>query len=144
MPVSEVVDLLQAIGGRLHSFWWLDRRCCPDRHYCYCWCIDLQSVADADLLAPDPAAANVNFYRHRKRTTVVDPDKFEKDNKAIHSHLLNHVNDFLFDLFVIPKSAMIIWDTLESIYRGDDAGRKKYDIGKWLQFQMSDDKSIMD
>ncbi|KAL0383157.1 UNVERIFIED_CONTAM: Retrovirus-related Pol polyprotein from transposon TNT 1-94 [Sesamum calycinum] len=28
--------------------------------------------------------------------------------------------------------------------RGDDAGRKKYFVGKWLQFQMIDEKPIMD
>ncbi|KAK4402770.1 hypothetical protein Sango_1017700 [Sesamum angolense] len=35
-------------------------------------------------------------------------------------------------------------NTLESKYGGDDAGRKKYVVGKWLQFQIVDDKSIMD
>ncbi|KAL0327337.1 UNVERIFIED_CONTAM: hypothetical protein Sangu_1811700 [Sesamum angustifolium] len=50
----------------------------------------------------------------------------------------------LFDLFVNHKSARTIWSTLESRYGGDDAGRKKYVVGKWLQFQIVDGKSIMD
>ncbi|KAK4381929.1 hypothetical protein Sango_2920000 [Sesamum angolense] len=37
-----------------------------------------------------------------------------------------------------------IWNTLETRYRGDDARRKKYVVGKWLQFHMTDDKPIMD
>ncbi|XP_022153695.1 uncharacterized protein LOC111021147 [Momordica charantia] len=77
-------------------------------------------------------------------STAVEADKFEKDNKTIRGHLLNHMNDFLFDLFVVQKSAKVIWDTLESRYGGDDAGRRKYVVGKWLQFQMSDDKPVMD
>ncbi|XP_022150382.1 uncharacterized protein LOC111018559 [Momordica charantia] len=77
-------------------------------------------------------------------TAVAAADKFKKDNKTIHEHLLNHMNNSLFDFFVTKKSAKIMWDTLESRYGGDDAGRKKYVVGKWLQFQMADDKSIMD
>ncbi|KAL0411844.1 UNVERIFIED_CONTAM: hypothetical protein Slati_3774100 [Sesamum latifolium] len=50
----------------------------------------------------------------------------------------------LFDLFVNQKSAKEIWNTLETRYGGDDAGRKKYVVGKWLQFHMTDDKPIMD
>ncbi|KAL0406618.1 UNVERIFIED_CONTAM: hypothetical protein Slati_3975700 [Sesamum latifolium] len=50
----------------------------------------------------------------------------------------------LIDLFVNHKSARAIWSTLESRYGGDDAGRKKYVVGKWLQFQIIDGKPIMD
>ncbi|KAK4388216.1 hypothetical protein Sango_2428200 [Sesamum angolense] len=35
-------------------------------------------------------------------------------------------------------------NTLETRYEGDDAGRKQYMVGKWLQFHMADDKPIMD
>ncbi|KAL0443935.1 UNVERIFIED_CONTAM: hypothetical protein Slati_2116200 [Sesamum latifolium] len=59
-------------------------------------------------------------------------------------YLLNHMSNTLFDLFVNQKSAKKIWNTLETRYEGDDAGRKKYVVGKWLQFHMTDDKPIMD
>ncbi|KAL0325120.1 UNVERIFIED_CONTAM: hypothetical protein Sradi_5081300 [Sesamum radiatum] len=70
--------------------------------------------------------------------------KYERDNKTVRCHLLNHMTNTLFDLFVNHKSARTIWNTLESRYGGDDAGRKKYVVGKWLQFQIVDGKSIMD
>ncbi|KAL0314018.1 UNVERIFIED_CONTAM: hypothetical protein Sangu_2246200 [Sesamum angustifolium] len=69
--------------------------------------------------------------------------KYERDNKKVRGHLLNHMTNTLFNLFVNHKSARTIWNTLESRYGGDDAGRKKY-VGKWLQFQIVDGKSIMD
>ena len=50
----------------------------------------------------------------------------------------------MFDLFVIQKSAKDIWCTLESRYGGDDTGRKKYVVGKWLQFPMIDDKPVVE
>ncbi|KAK4391846.1 Retrovirus-related Pol polyprotein from transposon TNT 1-94 [Sesamum angolense] len=70
--------------------------------------------------------------------------KYEKDNKTVRGHLLNYMTNTLFDLFVNHKSARTIWNTLESRYGSDDAWRKKYVVGKWLQFQIVDGKSIMD
>ncbi|KAL0453365.1 UNVERIFIED_CONTAM: hypothetical protein Slati_1314600 [Sesamum latifolium] len=70
--------------------------------------------------------------------------KYDKDNKTVRGHLLNHINNTLFDLFVNQKSSKEIWNTLETRYGGDDACMKKYVVGKWLQFHMADDKPIMD
>ncbi|KAK4392790.1 hypothetical protein Sango_2056800 [Sesamum angolense] len=69
--------------------------------------------------------------------------KFKKDNKTVGGHILNHMTNSLFHLFVNQKIAKSIWDTLESRYEGDDAGKKKYVVGKWLQFQIADGKLIM-
>ncbi|KAL0373620.1 UNVERIFIED_CONTAM: hypothetical protein Sradi_3277700 [Sesamum radiatum] len=54
------------------------------------------------------------------------------------------MTNILFNLFINQKSAKEIWNTLETRYGGDDAGMKKYVVGKWLQFHMIDDKPIMD
>ena len=45
---------------------------------------------------------------------------------------------------MIFKSAKIIWTKLEAKYGSDDAGKRKYVVGKWLQFQIVDDKPIME
>jgi len=50
----------------------------------------------------------------------------------------------LFDLFVIFKSAKIIWTKLEAKYGSDDAGKRKHVVRKWLQFQIVNDKPIME
>jgi len=70
--------------------------------------------------------------------------KLEKDNKLARSYLLNNMSNPLFDLFFIFKSAKIIWTKLEVKYDSDDAEKRKYVIGKWLQFQIVDDKPIME
>ncbi|PWA56669.1 hypothetical protein CTI12_AA416470 [Artemisia annua] len=70
--------------------------------------------------------------------------KFEKDNRTARGHLLNHMSNSLFDLFINQKSAKVIWETLEKKYGADDAGKKKYVVGNWLRFQMVDDKPIME
>ncbi|KAL0344373.1 UNVERIFIED_CONTAM: hypothetical protein Sangu_1324700 [Sesamum angustifolium] len=70
--------------------------------------------------------------------------KYDRDNKTVRGHLLNHMNNSLFILFVNYRSAKDIWTTLETRYVGDDIGRKKYVVEKWVQFQMIDEKPIMD
>ncbi|GAA0141407.1 hypothetical protein LIER_02556 [Lithospermum erythrorhizon] len=96
-----------------------------------------------------------------------DVVKYEKDNKTVRYHILNHMVDNLFDLFMIHKSTKVIWEALEKKYRlmmlvrrnmlwengylggsieeiwADDANKKKYVVGKWLEFKMVDGKPIM-
>ena len=60
--------------------------------------------------------------------------KYEKDNKWVRGQMLNHMTNKLFDLFVHFNSAKEIWEKLEKKYGADDAGKKKYDVGNWLNF----------
>ncbi|CAN1150117.1 hypothetical protein LINPERHAP2_LOCUS17394, partial [Linum perenne] len=73
-----------------------------------------------------------------------DAQKFEKDNRTARGHILSHMINPIFDLLVNNKSSKSIWETLQKKYGGDDAGKKKYVVGAWLKFQMTDDKPIMD
>ncbi|XP_075103853.1 uncharacterized protein LOC142178411 [Nicotiana tabacum] len=92
----------------------------------------------ADIVAESSNTANI----------VVADDaakkKFKKDNKTVRGHLLNHMTNPLFDLFINYKSAKVIWDSLEKKYGEDDVGKKKYVVGKWIKFQMVDDKPVME
>ncbi|KAE8654544.1 ornithine aminotransferase [Hibiscus syriacus] len=89
---------------------------------------------DADAVLNDDALA----------TTAAVVATYEKDNKTVRGHLLNHMSNKLFDMFLRERSAKTIWDTLDKKYGADDAGIKKYFVGKWLKFQMTEDKPIMD
>ncbi|GAA0140542.1 hypothetical protein LIER_35257 [Lithospermum erythrorhizon] len=70
--------------------------------------------------------------------------KYEKDNKTARYHILNHMVDTLFDLFMVHKFSKIIWEALGNMYGADDAGKKKYVVGKWLGFKMVGGEPIMD
>jgi len=56
--------------------------------------------------------------------------KFEKYNKMVRGHLLKHMINPLFDLFINFKSAKIIWEKLEIKYGPDNAREKKYVVGE--------------
>jgi len=42
------------------------------------------------------------------------------------------------------KSAKLIWTRPNTKYGSGDAGKRKHVVGKWLQFQITDEKSIME
>jgi len=42
--------------------------------------------------------------------------KFDKNNKTLRWYLLNHMTNFLFDLFVTFKSAKVMWEKLKIKY----------------------------
>ncbi|XP_070020996.1 uncharacterized protein [Nicotiana sylvestris] len=63
-------------------------------------------------------------------TVIADDDakkKFEKDNKTVRGHLLNHMPNTLFDLFINYKSVKVIWDSLEKKYDTDDGGKEVHE-----------------
>ena len=48
------------------------------------------------------------------KVSIVDLEKYVKDNKTVCGHLLNHMLDPMFNLFMAQKSANDIWSILES------------------------------
>ncbi|GJT38896.1 ty1-copia retrotransposon protein [Tanacetum coccineum] len=91
-----------------------------------------------------PEISIIPRIRSSQNEIVEVKRKFEKDNRTARGHLLNHMSNFLFDLFINQKSAKVIWETLKKKYGADDAGKKKYIVGNWLRYQMVDDKHIME
>ncbi|KAA0041578.1 ty1-copia retrotransposon protein [Cucumis melo var. makuwa] len=121
--------------------------------------LEVDYVLTKDLLSSDPPtttstssdpesftgpSATAATADQVKKDQMIDLEKYAKDNKTVRGHLLNHMSNPMFDLFVAQKSAKDIWSTLDSRYGRDDVGRKKYVVEKWLQFQMTDDKPIVE
>jgi len=70
--------------------------------------------------------------------------KFEKDDKKVRRHLMNHVTNPIFDLFITSKFVKIVWEKLEVKYRAHDARKKNFVVGEWLRLQITNDKPIME
>ena len=69
---------------------------------------------------------------------------FERDNHTCRGHILNYLSNSLFDIYCGYNSAKEIWDALKKKYSMEDAGFKKYVVGRFLDFKMVDEKPIMD
>ncbi|XP_021765500.1 uncharacterized protein LOC110730027 [Chenopodium quinoa] len=95
-----------------------------------------------------PVLGNKESSSSQMTTTVVANEseikKFDRDNKFVRGHLLNSMKYNIFDLYVNMKSAKEMWESLEKKYGADDAGKKKYVTGNWLNFKLVDTKPIMD
>ncbi|XP_074266195.1 uncharacterized protein LOC141588662 [Silene latifolia] len=74
----------------------------------------------------------------------IDKINYEKHNELVRGQMLSHMSNPIFDLFTNNKYAKSIWETLEKKYGADDAGKKKYVVGKWINFQMVEVRPIMD
>ncbi|XP_074291337.1 uncharacterized protein LOC141618123 [Silene latifolia] len=112
--------------------------------------LEIDYVMFSDPLAPTKEAATAASVEETPPVISVvksneeDIKKFDKDNKTVRCQLLNNMIGTLFDLFMVHKSSKLIWESFEAKYRADDARKKKYVVGKWLEFQMADGKPIME
>ncbi|XP_021730534.1 uncharacterized protein LOC110697470 [Chenopodium quinoa] len=70
--------------------------------------------------------------------------KFAKDDRTCKGMLLHHMSNTLLDIYMGFFHAKDIWDALEKKYGTDDAGSKRYCVGRWLSFQIVDNKPIID
>uniref|UniRef100_A0A2N9HZD6 Integrase catalytic domain-containing protein n=1 Tax=Fagus sylvatica TaxID=28930 RepID=A0A2N9HZD6_FAGSY len=76
----------------------------------------------------------------RSASTLV----YERDNRICRGHILHYLSNSLFDIYCSYKSAKDIWEALKKKYSTEDAGLKKYVVGRFLDYKMIDDKPIME
>ncbi|XP_019198882.1 PREDICTED: uncharacterized protein LOC109192636 [Ipomoea nil] len=94
---------------------------------------DKSDKADDQAPAPRPT-----------RTTPQVCPKYVKDNKTARASILQRVTNSIFDMFSGEKSAKAIWEQLQEKYGSDDTGRRKYVVGRWLHFQMTESKTVVE
>ncbi|XP_052627039.1 uncharacterized protein LOC128133582 [Lactuca sativa] len=59
-------------------------------------------------------------------------------------HIKNSLSDRLYDLYSPVKDPKELWSALELKYKAHEEGTNKYLVSKYLEFQMVDDKPIME
>ncbi|KAL8129925.1 hypothetical protein V2J09_019080 [Rumex salicifolius] len=69
---------------------------------------------------------------------------FEDHNRTCRGHIIRHLSEKLFDIYVNYDSAKEIWDNLKKRYETEDEGKKQYITSKWTSFQMKDDLPVLD
>ncbi|KAL4627116.1 hypothetical protein ACB092_05G144500 [Castanea dentata] len=67
---------------------------------------------------------------------------YEKDNRIWCGHILHYFSNSLFNIYCSYKYAKEIWEALKKKYSTEDAGTKKYVVGRFLDYKMNDDKPI--
>ncbi|KAI3445174.1 hypothetical protein Pfo_001839 [Paulownia fortunei] len=60
------------------------------------------------------------------------------------NYILNGLDNILYNVYSSMKTTKELWDSLEKKYKTEDAGLKKFIVGKFLNFKMVDSKTVMD
>ncbi|CAM8928657.1 unnamed protein product [Rhodiola kirilowii] len=58
------------------------------------------------------------------------------------NYVLNGLNDVLYKVYCTKTSAKELWESLDRKYRTENAGSRKYTVGRFLEFQMVDSKTV--
>ncbi|XP_074573500.1 uncharacterized protein LOC141829924 [Curcuma longa] len=59
------------------------------------------------------------------------------------NYILNCLADSLYNVYCTKKSAKELWESLDLKYRTEDAGAKKFVVGRFLDFKMVDSKIVI-
>ena len=95
-------------------------------------------ILDPNLFAlPEPQE---DEYVTIKTTRV----KREEDEVLCRGHILNTLTSRLYDIFSKLKSSKEIWAALETHYKQEKSGSDRFLALKFFEYEISDNKSIMD
>ncbi|XP_074297593.1 uncharacterized protein LOC141628334 [Silene latifolia] len=70
--------------------------------------------------------------------------KWENDDYICRGHILNDMSDSLFDVYQNYESAKELWNELESKYMAEDASSKKFLVGNFMNYKMTDSRPVIE
>ena len=59
------------------------------------------------------------------------------------NYTLNELDNTLYGVYISIKTAKELWNSLEKKYKTEDAGSKKFIVGKLLDYKMVDSKTVL-
>ena len=60
-----------------------------------------------------------------------------------HNFMMNCLTDSLYNVYSSKNTAKELWESLDKKYKTEDAGAKKYIVGRYLDFKMVDSKTVV-
>nr|KAJ0206348.1 hypothetical protein LSAT_V11C500291260 [Lactuca sativa] len=98
--------------------------------------------------APVPDDPNTKVGKTVNPTIISDLEKQwalrRESEELCVVHVKNSLSDCLYDLYASVKDPRELWGALELKYMTHEEGTNKYLVSKYLEFQMADDKPIME
>lgn len=59
------------------------------------------------------------------------------------NYIMNSLTDSLYNVYSTMKTAKELWESLDRKYKTEDAGAKKFIVGRFLDYKMVDSKTII-
>lgn len=88
---------------------------------------------DAPIIAENETDAQVRIAH----------DEWKNSDFLCRNYILNGLDNALYNVYCTVKTAKELWLTLEKKYVAEDAGLKKFVVGRFLDFKMVDSKSVL-
>ncbi|GJY61613.1 zinc finger, CCHC-type containing protein [Tanacetum coccineum] len=70
--------------------------------------------------------------------------KWDNDDYVCRGLILNRMSDPLFDIYQNDESSKELWDSLEAKYMAEDASSKKFLVRNFINYKMTDSRSVME
>ena len=99
---------------------------------------NLTTLNLARFLIEDPPKANED-----DRYSLMAFDVWKSSDNLCRNYALNILIDPLYNVYSMKKSAKELWESLDNKYKTDDAGTKKFVVGRFLDYRMVDSKTVV-
>ncbi|KZV17034.1 hypothetical protein F511_34284 [Dorcoceras hygrometricum] len=100
----------------------------------------LTTLSLSRFLTKEPPVVTEGDTDTQRRTAV---DAWNHSDFLCRNYILNSLDDVLYGVYCSVKTAKELWNSLEKKYKTEDAGVKKFVVGKFLDYKMVDAKSVM-
>ncbi|KAK3032987.1 hypothetical protein RJ639_035815 [Escallonia herrerae] len=70
-------------------------------------------------------------------------DAWKHSDFLCKNYILNGLDNTLYNVYCPMVNAKALWESLERKYKTEDAGSKKFVVGKFLDFKMVDSKTVI-
>ncbi|KAL7221832.1 hypothetical protein ACSBR1_023720 [Camellia fascicularis] len=99
----------------------------------------LTTLSLARFLSEDPPAVEENEQDKQKLMAL---DAWKNSYFLCQNYVLNGLANSLFNVLYANKSAKELWDALDKKYKIENAGAKKFVVGRFLDFKTVDSKTM--
>ncbi|XP_073290593.1 uncharacterized protein [Primulina huaijiensis] len=124
-----------AQGEKPEKFSGADFKRCQQKMLFY-----LTTLSLSRFLKEDPPTVAENETNTNMRAAL---DAWNQSDFLCKNYILNGLDNALYNVYCQVKTAKELWDMLDKKYRAEDAGLKKFIVGRFLDFKMVDSKSVM-
>ncbi|XP_022849837.1 uncharacterized protein LOC111371918 [Olea europaea var. sylvestris] len=134
-PSTSVVPPNNAYGEKSEKFTGVDFKRWQQKMLFYLTTLNLVKILKED--APTVEEKETNS---QKRAAC---DAWSHSDFLCRNYILNCLDNTLYNVYYSIKTAKLLWESLEEKYKTEDAGLKKFVVGKFLDFKMVDSKTVM-
>nr|CAN76029.1 hypothetical protein VITISV_016069 [Vitis vinifera] len=90
--------------------------------------------------------SGLNFKRWQQKmlfylTTAIDA--WKHSDFLCRNYVMNGLADSLYNVYSDKKTAKELWESLDRKYKTEDAGAKKFVVGRFLDYKMVDSKTVL-